>query len=87
MPQLQFIDRFVDEPVQKQRQASMTQNVQKTVEVPQIQGIEKVVEVPVQKQRQVPMIQTVQKTVHTFNPNQIGQYDDNEQNAASKDRR
>merc|ERR1719498_1575908 len=56
VPQVQFIDKVVDIPVQKQRQVPMIQKVQKTVEVPQIQYIDKIVDVPVQKQRQVPMV-------------------------------
>merc|ERR1719480_232117 len=61
IPQVQYVDKVVDIPVQKQRQVPMVQTVQKTVEIPQIQYID--VPVPVQKQRQVPMVQTVQETV------------------------
>ena len=35
--QIQYIDKIVDVPVQKQRQVPMVQKVQKSVEVPQIQ--------------------------------------------------
>ena len=38
MPQVQFIDKIVDVPEQKQRQVLM---VQKTVEIPQILYIDK----------------------------------------------
>lgn len=37
VPQVQYIDKIVDAPVQKQRQVPMVQKVQKTVEVPQVQ--------------------------------------------------
>merc|ERR1712227_1168997 len=55
--------KFVEVPIQKERQVPMVQTVQKFVDVPQVQYIDKVVEVPVQKERQVPMVQTVQKFV------------------------
>merc|ERR1711881_625512 len=62
VPQVQYVDKVVPVPVQKQRQVPMIQTVQKTVQVPQVQYIDKIVDVPVVKQRQVPMIQKVQRT-------------------------
>ena len=50
-------------PVVAQRQVSIIQKVQKTVEVPQTQFIDKVVDFPVHMQRQVPAVQVAQKTV------------------------
>ena len=64
--QVQYIDKIVDAPVQKQRQVPMVQKVQKTVEIPQVEYIDRVVDLSVQKQRQVPMIQKVHKTVEVL---------------------
>ena len=56
-------DMVVDVPVMMQGQVSTTQLVQKTREVSQTQHIDKVAEIPVMMQRQIPMSAKVQKTV------------------------
>merc|ERR1719446_645412 len=63
VPQVQYVDRYVDVPVVKQREVPMVQKVQRTVEVPQIQYVDRAVHVPQVKQRQVPMVQTIERQV------------------------
>merc|ERR1712206_18087 len=62
-PQVQYIDRVVDVPVERQRHVPMIQTVQKFVDVPQIQYVERVVDVPVQREVQVPVIMKVKKPI------------------------
>ena len=54
VPQIAYIDRVVDVPVEKQVHVPHVQNVQKVIEVPQIALVEKHVHVP--------HVQKVQKT-------------------------
>jgi len=63
MAQIQYIDKIVAVPVQKNVEVPVIQKIQKIVEVLQIQYIDKVVDVPVQKNVEIPAIQKVQKTV------------------------
>lgn len=49
VPQVQYVDEFVDVPVQKQRRVAMAappQIVHKHVHVPMVQKVQKTVEVP-----------------------------------------
>merc|ERR1711916_74501 len=73
VPQLQFIDKVVDIPVEAQRQIPMVQTVQKTIEIPQLQYIDKVVDVPVVQVVQVPQVQVVEKTVEIPQSSQLRQ--------------
>ena len=58
---MQFLDEVVDMPVVVQRQMSMVQKIQKTMEVPQVQVVQKTVEIPqlqiVEKIVEIPEIQ------------------------------
>ena len=46
VPQVQFVDKVMDIPVISERQMSMMNRVQKTVEVPRVQFIDRVVDDP-----------------------------------------
>ena len=61
IPELQFTDKVVDNPVVAQRQISR-ETVQKSTEIPQLRYCDQVVDVPVQLVAQVPRVLVVEKT-------------------------
>ena len=63
VPLSQFIDKAVEIPVVAQRQISMVQTVQKSIEIPQLQYCDEVINVPVVSVVQVPRVCVVKKTV------------------------
>merc|ERR1719352_2157027 len=63
VPQIEFVDKHVHIPVQKQRHVPVVQKIPKHVEVTVIETVEKIVDVPVVKQVEVPQIQTIEKIV------------------------
>ena len=52
VPQVQFIDKVIDIPVINERQMSMMNQVQKTVEVPRVQFIDRLVDDPAVMRRE-----------------------------------
>ena len=63
VPLSQFIDMAVEIPVVAQRQISMVQTVQMSIEIPQLQHCDEVIDVPVVSVVQVPHVCVVKKTV------------------------
>ena len=63
VPLSQFIDQAVEIPVVAQRQISMVQTIQKSVEIHQSQYCDDVIDVPVVSVVQVPRVWVVKKTV------------------------
>ena len=59
----EFIDKAIEIPVVAQRQISMVQTVQKSIEIPQLQYCDDVIDVPVVSVVQVPRVRVVKKTV------------------------
>ena len=62
IPELQFTDKVVDNPVVAQRQISM-ETVQKIIETPQLQYCDDAIDVPVVSVVEVPRVWVVKKTV------------------------
>ena len=62
IPELQFTDKVVDNPVVAQRQISM-ETVQKSIETPQLQITDEMIDVPVVLVVQAPLVQVMAKTV------------------------
>ena len=56
-----FTDKFVDNLVVAQRQISMVQTVQTSIEIPQLQHCDEVIDVPVVSVVQVPRVWVVKK--------------------------
>ena len=50
--QVQFIDKFVEIPVSRQRQIPVVQRIRKTMETPQLPYTEKEVDVPAEQDRE-----------------------------------
>ena len=63
VPQIQYVDKIVDVPVQQQRHVPVIQKVPKIVEVPTLEYVDHVVHVPITQHRHVPVVQTVKKHV------------------------
>ena len=63
VPQIQYVDKIVEVPVQKQRHVPVIQKVPKIVEVPTLEFVDHVVHVPITQHRHVPVLQTVKKHV------------------------
>ena len=62
-PEVQYIDKTVDVPVETQCRFSTIQTAQKTEKVPKVQFLDPVVDIPVSMQRQVPQEETLERTV------------------------
>ena len=58
-----FNDKFVENPVVAQRQISMVQTVQRSIEIPQLQYCDEVIDVLAVSVVQVPRVGVVKKTV------------------------
>ena len=56
VPPLQFTDKVIDKPVVAQRQISMVQTAQTSIEIPQLQHCDEVTDVPVVSVVQVPRV-------------------------------
>ena len=63
VPQIQYVDKIVEVPVQKQRHVPVVQKVPKIVELPTLEYVDHVVHVPITQHRHVPVVQTVKKHV------------------------
>ena len=63
VPQIQYVDKIVEVPVQKQRHVPVIQKVPKIVELPTLEYVDHVVHVPITQHRHVPVVQTVKKHV------------------------